>query len=294
MQKLIPHLWYDTQALEAAQLYVSLFDDSKILNEAMLYDTPSGDAQTVEFQLAGLQFASISAGPYFNFNETISLMVACETKDEVNHLYETLVKGGKVLMPLDEYSFSNWYGWISDCYGLNWQIMLVENMKEHTKIRPCILFSKEQCGKCEEAIAYYHKIFPQVETGYVNYYETGQAFDNRAKINYAELKLFDVNLVLMDHGIGGKETFNEAFSFMISCEDQSEIDQYWDALSCVPEAEACGWLKDCYGLSWQIVPKDLSMYLGHGSKEQVERVTKSFLQMKKFDIKTLEKAWKDE
>ncbi|MFZ7133974.1 MAG: VOC family protein [Eubacteriales bacterium] len=109
MQKIVPHLWFDIQALEAASLYVSLFEDSKILNTTMLYDTPSGDAQTVGFQLAGLEFAAISAGPYFTFNSSISLMVVCETKEEVDRLYKSLVEGGSELMPLGTYDFSQWY-----------------------------------------------------------------------------------------------------------------------------------------------------------------------------------------
>lgn len=141
MKKIVPHLWFDTQALEAAELYVSLFEDSKIINTAMLYDTPSGDAQTVEFQLAGFDFAAISAGPYFVFNSSISLMVACETKEEVDRLFNKLIVGGSELMPLGIYPFSQWYAWISDRFGLNWQIMLVEDINEHKKIRPSLLFS---------------------------------------------------------------------------------------------------------------------------------------------------------
>src|SRR5665647_677609 len=228
MQKIVPHLWFDNQALEAVQLYISLFEDSKILNTAVLIDTPSGEAQTVEFQLAGLDFAAISAGPYFAFNSSISLMVACETKEEVNRLYNTLSDGGSELMPLGTYDFSGWYAWISDKYGLNWQIMLVENINEHKKIRPCLLLGMEVCGKTQEAIDYYTSVFSDSKVGYVNSYLEGQAADHRAKINYAELELFNLEMVMMDHGYGGDVIFNEAISFMIRCDDQKEIDYYWD------------------------------------------------------------------
>jgi len=292
MQKIIPHLWFDTQALEAVELYVSLFEDSKILNTAMLYDTPSGDAQTVEFELAGFQFAAISAGPYFTFNSSISLMVACETKEEVERIYHSLIDGGIELMPLGTYDFSKLYAWISDKYGLNWQIMLVENINEHKKIRPCLLFGMEECGKAQEAIDYYSSVFSESKVGYVNHYREGEAHDIRAKINYAELEIFDLEMVMMDHGYGGDAKFNEAISFMIQCEDQKEIDYYWEKLSFVKEAEACGWVKDQFGLSWQIIPKILSELLSNGTKQELERVTKAFLQMKKFDIAALEKARK--
>ena len=290
MKKIVPHLWFDTQALEAAEFYVSLFEDSKITNTAMLYDTPSGDAQTVEFQLAGFDFAAISAGPYFAFNPSISLMVACETKEEVNRLYNKLINGGSELMPLGTYDFSQWYAWISDRFGLNWQIMLVENVNEHKKIRPSLLFGLEVCGRAQEAMDYYASVFSDSKVGYVNHYQKGEANDLRAKINYAELDIFGLEMVMMDHGYGGDATFNEAISFMIQCEDQKEIDYYWEKLSFVPEAEACGWVKDQFGLSWQIIPKMMEELLSNGTEEERTRVTEAFLKMKKFDIIVLEKA----
>ena len=293
MQKIVPHLWFDTQALEAVELYVSLFEDSKILNTAMLYDTPSGDAQTVEFELAGFEFAAISAGPYFTFNSSISLMVACETKEEVDRLYHSLIEGGSELMPLGTYDFSQWYAWISDKYGLNWQIMLVENINEHKKVRPCLLFGMEACGKTQEAMDYYANVFSESKVGYVNHYQEGEVHDIRAKINYAELEIFDLEMVMMDHGYGGEAIFNEAISFMIQCEDQKEIDYYWEKLSFVTQAEACGWVKDQFGLSWQIIPKILSELLSNGTEQELERVMKAFMEMKKFDIAALEKARKD-
>jgi len=293
MQKIVPHLWFDTQALEAVELYVSLFEDSKILNTAMLYDTPSGDAQTVEFELAGFEFAAISAGPYFTFNSSISLMVACETKEEVDRLYHSLIEGGSELMPLGTYDFSQWYAWISDKYGLNWQIMLVENINEHKKVRPCLLFGMEACGKTQEAMDYYANVFSESKVGYVNHYQEGEVHDIRAKINYAELEIFNLEMVMMDHGYGGEAIFNEAISFMIQCEDQKEIDYYWEKLSFVKEAEACGWVKDQFGLSWQIIPKILSELLSNGTEQELERVMKAFMEMKKFDIAALEKARKD-
>lgn len=294
MQKIVPHLWFDTQALEAAKLYVSLFENSKILSTNMLYDTPSGDAQTVGFQLSGLEFAAISAGPYFKFNSSISLMVACETKEEVDFLYHSLIQGGSELMPLGIYDFSPWYAWITDQYGLNWQFMLVESGKPQKKIRPCILFGMDQCGKAQEAIDFYRNVFPDSKLSFINHYKQGEAQDIRAKINYAELQIFDLEMVIMDHAFGGDAVFNEAISFMILCEDQNEIDYYWDKLTFVKEAEACGWLKDQFDLSWQIIPKIMAELLSTGTEQEIERVTKAFLEMKKFDIAALENARKDE
>jgi predicted 3-demethylubiquinone-9 3-methyltransferase (glyoxalase superfamily) len=244
----------------------------------------------VDFQLANLRFSAISAGPYFAFNPSVSLMVACSTKEEVDRLYNNLSVGGMDLMPLGEYPFSKWYAWIQDKYGLNWQLMLPENMQEHQRIRPSLLFSGEACGKAEDAIDYYTSVFAGSTKGFINRYAAGEAADSRAKINYSEINIMGNQFIAMDHGYGADFTFNEAISFMILCENQEEIDYYWDKLSFVPEAEQCGWVKDQFGLSWQIVPDDMSDILANGTKEEVKRITEAFLKMKKLDIAALEKA----
>ncbi|PKM95248.1 MAG: hypothetical protein CVU84_06080 [Firmicutes bacterium HGW-Firmicutes-1] len=290
MQIIIPHLWFDKEALEAATWYVSLFENSSITNVATIYDTPSGDAELVDFQLENFKFSAISAGPYFSLNASISLMVACSTKEEVDRLHSEFASHGSELMPLDEYPFSKRYAWVKDKYGLNWQLMLVENVEEHQRIRPSLLFGSDVCGKAEEAIAYYLSTFKQSTKGFVNHYTPEDEMNEKAKINYAEINIQDTQLILMDHGDGGDFSFNEAFSLMVLCENQEEIDYYWEKLSFVPEAEQCGWVKDQFGLSWQIVPKDLNEVLMKGTKEEVERVTKAFQNMKKFDLEALEKA----
>src|SRR5687768_4475956 len=150
-QKIVPHLWFDKEAKEASEFYVSIFPDSKITNITTLHDTPSGDADIVSFELAGQPFMAISAGPLFKFNESISFMVYCET--------------------------------------------------------------------------------------------------------------------------------------------QNEIDSYWEKLSAVPESEQCGWLKDKYGLSWQIVSSRMDEMFENGTEEQIARVTQAFLPMKKLDIAALEQAY---
>jgi predicted 3-demethylubiquinone-9 3-methyltransferase (glyoxalase superfamily) len=85
--------------------------------------------------------------------------------------------------------------------------------------------------------------------------------------------------------------FNEAISLLVRCETQREIDYYWDKLSAVPEAEQCGWLKDRYGLSWQIVPAVMDEIMLSNDKQKISRVTEAFLKMKKFNISELERAF---
>jgi len=150
-QRIIPHLWFDKEAKEAAKFYTSVFPKSKIKNTTTVHNTPSGSVEIVAFELSGQEFMAISAGPVFKFNEAIS--------------------------------------------------------------------------------------------------------------------------------------------FIVNCKTQKEIDHYWKKLSAVPEAEQCGWLKDKYGLSWQIVPTAMGEMMKDKDPKKVARVTEAFLKMKKFDIATLKKAY---
>ncbi|WP_346917227.1 VOC family protein [Clostridium sp.] len=290
MQKIVPHLWFDKEAKEAATFYTSLFDQSRLLNVTVIEDTPSGDSEVVNFELAGQKFSAISAGPYFRFNPSISLMVACSSKDEVNTIWNALSEDGVELMPLGEYHFSKWYGWVQDRYGLSWQLMLVDSGKTTQKIIPNLLFSNNACGKAEEAVRYYAEVFEDSELGLISRYGEGKAESSIAKVNYAALKLYGMDFSAMDNAFDVDFDFNEAFSLMVNCEDQKEIDYLWDRLSAVPEAEQCGWIKDKFGISWQIVPSSLDDVLVNGSKDEIRRVTEAFLKMKKFDLGTLERA----
>ena len=290
MQTIVPHLWYDTQALEAAKWYVSLFENSRVIRVSSLSGTPSGDVETVEFTLGGVAMYAISAGPYFAFNSAVSLMVTCRSAEEVDRLYAGLKDGAKELMPLGAYPFSKRYVWLADRYGLNWQLTYFETDEIAQKIRPNLLFAGDACGKAEEALTFYADIFPGAAKGYVSRYGAEEPHDPRAKVNYAELTLPGCQFVAMDHGMGGDEAFNEAVSFMVLCKGQTQIDYYWNKLSAVAEAEACGWLKDKFGLSWQIVPENLNRLLAAASPAEKERLTKAFLSMKKLDIAALERA----
>lgn len=291
MEKIVPHLWYDKEAKEAALFYISIFENSRLLNTTVIENTPSGDAETVSFELAGQQFEAISAGPYFKFNPSISLMVACNSVEEVNAKWKALSEGGTELMPLGEYPFSKWYGWIQDRYGLSWQLMLTEHGHMAQKITINLLFSNEVCGKAEEGIKYYTEVFENSEIGTVSRYAAGEAESPKAKINYGAFKLAGSNFSAMDNGFDVDFSFNEAFSLIINCKNQQEIDYFWEKLSAVPDAEACGWVKDQFGLSWQIVPTLMNEMMKSGSREQMGRVTEAFLKMKKFDLEALQKAY---
>jgi predicted 3-demethylubiquinone-9 3-methyltransferase (glyoxalase superfamily) len=302
-----PHLWFDTQAKEAAQLYTSLFTtvgipgESSITNVTTLHDTPSGDADTVSFRLAGQPFMAISAGPIFTFNPSVSFMLNFDpskdkhAREHLDACWEAFSEGGTVLMALDTYPFSKRYGWIQDKYGVSWQLILSDPTgDERPFIVPSLLFVNDVTGKAEEAMNFYLSVFPGSVAGAIAKYPAGMEPDKEGTIMFADAKLLGTWFALMDSAREHDYAFNEAISFMVSCKDQAEIDYYWEKLSAVPESEQCGWLKDKFGVSWQIVPADMNNMMSQGSPEQIARVTKAFLPMKKFDLAALRKAYDGE
>jgi len=285
-----PHLWYDKEAKEAAELYVSVFPDSRIKNVTTLHDTPSGDCDVVSFELSGHPFMAISAGHLFKFNPSVSFHVKCTTKDEVDAIWEKLSAGGTVLMELGEYPFSEKYGWCNDRYGLSWQIMYAGEGEISQKITPVLMFVGDVCGKAEEAVTFYASIFHNAMIGPVIRYGKGEEPDKEGTLKYASYALEGREFGVMESAHKHNFTFNEAISFMVYCDTQKEIDYYWEKLSAVPEAEQCGWLKDQFGLSWQIVPTAMDAMMNTKDEKQLARVTEAFLKMKKFDIEELEKV----
>src|SRR6059058_2563676 len=136
MQKITPHFWFDKEAKEAAEFYTSLLPDSQVTNITTLHDTPSGDCDVVSFELAGQPFMAISAGPLFKFNPSVSFHVKCKTKGEVDAIWEKLSQGGKILMPLGAYPFSERYGWVEDKYGLSWQVIFAGEREMRQRTTP--------------------------------------------------------------------------------------------------------------------------------------------------------------
>ena len=290
MRQLISALWFDKEAEEAANFYTSIFENSRIIRRETIKDTPIGDSESIDFELENLSFEAFNGGERANFNSSISIMVSMATDKEVDALYAKLSVGGVDLMPLDSYPFSERYAWVQDKYGVTWQIMVDENSAVKQKLKLNLLFSGESCGKAEAALNYYHEVFNQSEIEAISHYSEGEAEDSRAKVNYSELNINKQKLVLMDHGMGGDFNFNEAYSLMILCGSQAEVDYYWDKLSHDSAFEQCGWLKDKFGVHWQIMPVRLYELMKNGSEEEQKRVTQAMLNMKKLDIEALENA----
>lgn len=302
MQKIVPHLWFDTQAKEAAEFYVSVFGkDSKVTNITTLPDTPSGDCDVVSFTLREQPFMAISAGPLFKINPSVSFFVNfdpsrdSDAKEQLDAMWAKLTEGGKILMPLQEYPFSKWYGWVEDKYGVSWQLILTDpEGDERPEIVPALLFVGDSYGKAEEAMNFYLSVFKDSKKGILAHYGPGQEPNKEGTVMFADFKLLDTWFAAMDGGGTHEFAFNEAVSFIVRCDNQTDIDYYWEKLSAVPESEQCGWCKDKFGVSWQVTPKAADEMMEKGTPEQIQRVTKAFLAMKKFNIADLEKAFAGE
>jgi predicted 3-demethylubiquinone-9 3-methyltransferase (glyoxalase superfamily) len=296
-QKIIPHLWFDDHAEEAAKFYTSIFGNSRIGDITRyskegfeIHRQPEGKVMTVEFELAGYKFIGLNAGPLFEFTPAISFFVTCETEAEVDNLWRKLTEGGSVLMELNKYDWSDKYGWVKDKFGLTWQISLGKLEDVGQKITPSLMYVSEK-GRAEEALNLYTSVFGNSDIVGILHYGPNQD-QPEGSVMHAQFRLNGEVFMAMDSSPKFADfTFNEAISLLISCASQEEVDYFWEKLSDGGEEGPCGWLKDRFGVSWQVHPAVLSEMIKDPDTKKVERVTKAFLRMKKFDIEALEQAY---
>jgi predicted 3-demethylubiquinone-9 3-methyltransferase (glyoxalase superfamily) len=241
--------------------------------------------------LEGHEFVALNGGPIFKLNPSISFIVNCKTSTDVEELWNKLIEGGTALMPLDKYPFSEKYGWLQDKYGLSWQLITAMGEIKQTII-PSMMFVGSVAGKAEEAINLYTSLFKNSKVGNIFRYGPGQQPDKEGTIMFADFTLNDQWFAAMDSAREHKFNFNEAISFVVNCETQDEVDYYWNKLtSNGGEESQCGWLKDKFGVSWQITPTVLSKYLSDPDAKKSQRTMQAMLKMKKIIIKDLEKAY---
>lgn len=298
MQKISPFLWFDRQAEEAAALYTSLFENSHVGDISRygkegfdVHHMPEGTAMTVGFTLAGQSFVGLNGGPVFTFNPSISFHIRCDSVEEVDRLWAKLVEGGKILMELGEYPFSKRYGWLQDTYGVSWQI-IHSSTPFVQKFLPTLLFVGDKCGKAEEAINLYTSIFKQSKINEISRYPKGMEPDKEGTITFARFTLAGSEFGAMDSAHEHKFMFNEAISFSVDCESQEEVDYFWNKLTADGGEESmCGWLKDKFGVSWQINPRRLGELMADKDRVKAGRVMNAMLKMKKIDIAALENAY---
>jgi len=292
-----PHLWFGQEAKQAAEFYATLMPNSAV-NYVSHFSIPGDECEIVEFTIAGQPFLGISSGHKLAINPSISFFINFDPSrdpDAAKHIDEVwakLIRDGKALMPLDRYPFSERYGWVADKYGVSWQLILTNpSGEERPVITPSLLFTQPVAGKADEAIDFYCSVFKDSKRGTTAPRPEDMGPDKAGTLLFADFYIDKTWLAAMDsahpHGFG----FNDAVSLLIPCETQEEIDYYWSALSADGEAGQCGWLKDKYGVSWQVASTVMLEALKNGNAEQIARITEAFMTMKKVDIKTLQRAY---
>jgi len=290
MQEITPFLWFDNNAEDGANFYVSLFGNSKVMHITRYGEAgpaPKGTVMTVKFQLEGQEFTALNGGPHFKFTPAVSFYVACETPQEIDELWRKLSEGGTILMELDKYPFSEKFGWVADRFGLSWQLNLASFPQ---RITPCLMFVGEQSGKAEEAMKSYVSLFKNSSIDRVERYTPGER-GVEGTVKHGVFSLEGQKFIAMDGGTDHPFTFTEAQSFVVNCKTQEEVDEFWEKLSEGGQESQCGWLKDKYGLSWQIVPTVLIEMLQDKDPEKAKRVMQAMLQMSKIDIPALQHAY---
>jgi len=274
-----PCLWFDGNAKEAANFYCSVFSDSAIYEE---------NPMVVTFIAAGQKFMCLNGGPQFKFTPAISFYTIVQNEGEIQEVWDKLMVNGRALMPLDTYPWSQKYGWLQDEFGVTWQLTIDKPEFSDQKFIPALLFSGTNFGKAEEAINFYTSIFEDSNIKMISRYGANDANGQDGTINHAQFALNGNLFAAMDSSIVHNFDFNEALSFVIECRDQDQIDYFWEKLVEGGKESQCGWLKDKFGVSWQIVPEILSELMS--DPERSGRVVQAFMKMRKFDIEELKNA----
>lgn len=273
--KLYPCLWFDNCAKEASLFYGQVFGNFSLDYENQFM---------VNFRMHGQTFMAMNGGPQFRPNPSISFFVLFETASEVEMAWNKLIKGGKILMPLDTYDWSQKYGWLQDSYGVNWQLALGKFEDVGQKFAPCLMFTEEQAGKAEKAIHFYTSVFKNSSIKGILHYDKNNG-DREDFVKHAQFNLGSQVFMAMDSSLEHGFAFSEGVSLVIECQDQAEIDYFWKHLTDGGTEVQCGWLKDRFGVSWQVIPAILKDLMSQPDKS--EKVVQAFLKMKKFEIQKL-------
>jgi|WetSurMetagenome_2_1015567.scaffolds.fasta_scaffold30552_2 predicted 3-demethylubiquinone-9 3-methyltransferase (glyoxalase superfamily) len=293
-QRINPFLWFDNNAEEAVNLYISVFKNAGIntvthygAEGAKASGRKKGSVMTIAFQIEGQEFVAINGGPVFQINPTVSFFVNADSPQEIDGLWDKLSEGGTIMMKLDKYPFSERYGWIQDRYGVSWQLILPCRKQ---KIAPCLMFTGSQHKKAEEAIHFYISVFKN--SGIIQLEHYGADQGPEGAVIHSKFVLDGQEFIAMDSHMHLPHNFNPAVSLVVNCETQDEIDYYWEKLSEGGDerAQQCGWLQDKYGLSWQIIPVAWNKIMRDSDPGKSERAMKAVLQMKKIDIKAVQRS----
>ena len=270
MKKITPNLWFNGNAKEAVDFYASVFPHTSVISTSHYPKSTkegladfqlnmAGKVLTIDFEIMGFRFVAINAGPEFTPNPSISFFITLDSKEDMDELWGKLEDGGKELMALAKYPFSEYYGWVQDKYNVSWQLILNNPEGDRRpKVVPSLLFTQEKNGKAEEAITFYTSVFKNSKTGQLVRRTEDDPMAKAGTLAFGDFSVENTWIAAMDGGTGHDFTFNEGVSLLISCQDQNEIDYYWEKLTTDGgEESVCGWLKDKYGVSWQVAPGNM-------------------------------------
>jgi len=278
-EKITPCLWFDGQAKEAATLYCSVFADAKITAQSPI---------VTAIEVSGQSITLLDGGPIYKPNPSISFYYICEKAEELDRIWKAFSKEGTVLMPLDKYPWGEKYGWINDKYGISWQFSLGKLSDVGQKITPCLLFTGKQYGRAEEALNHYSSIFKNSKVDGILRYGKNESPDEEGKVKHAQFGLNGQKFMVMDSAQPHNFTFSEGVSLTIHCQTQEEIDYYWGKLTESGEESMCGWLKDKFGVSWQVIPTILNKIMSDPAK--AGKAAQAFMSMRKSNIEQLVQA----
>lgn len=239
-------LWTNGNAEEMSAYYSQVFKNYKLLSQTSL---------VYNIEINGFKIMLLNAVSKFEINPSISFFYYCQSSEEAAELWCKLKLDSKVLMDLGKYPWAQNYGWIQDQYGVNWQIFYSPENKNAGKILPSLMFTGINNGKLSHAISFYQDVFKTENTNNIIVKYADEDPDTTGNIMYSEFSLMDYSIVAMENSGSHDFQFNEGVSIVVECETQDEIDHYWFKLSEGGSLGQCGWLKDQYGISWQIVPK---------------------------------------
>ena len=293
MQKIIPHVWCQGTAEEAVAFYQDALPEC-VLASSSRYPAEglpdfqrkfAGQLLTAELRIGDYHVILINAGEEYLPNPALSFFLNfdpsrdSDARTSLHKVWHRLSEGGTALMPLGEYPFSEYYGWVQDRFGVSWQLMLTN---PDGAPRPFVVSSLMYCGPAQnraaEALDFYTATFDDAALGTVVPYPEPTGPAPAGAIMFSDFSISGEWFAAMDSGVEQPFTFTPGVSLAVQCRDQEEIDHLWAALSKHPEAEACGWCMDEFGVSWQIVPQDMGDLMQHPGAHQ------RMLEMKKLSI----------
>ncbi len=249
---LYPCFWLKDQLTEAASFYEGIFPNSSRLSQ---------NPYVVQTSLDGCKLMLLGGNEQSKPNATASLFITCDSKEEVDFYYHRLMDGGTIMMELGKYDWSEWYAWVTDRFGISWQIYLGKLDDVGMRVVPCFLYVNNRFGTAEKHIDRLQTLFSDFKShGLLKYPDAMEGIGG--KVMHAQFQINDQVVMAMDGPGEHHFEFNEAFSLVVECDDQLQIDHFWDGLiGEIGHPSKCGWLTDAFGISWQIVPKELGIWM---------------------------------